>query len=247
MATEINRLRSRAKRIIIVVANPTVSTTIHRPVGFWASEAFHPYHEFIEVGYEVSFASPAGGKAEIDDLSDPRDPSRYSEHDVLSLGYIHKPGFMDQFSDTRSIDDVSVDDFDALLVAGGQSPMFTFPQATNLHRLIAHFYEAEKVTALLCHGASALLHVKLSDGSMLITGKTMTGYCNSEEDYADNLIGQSLMPFRIEDEAKKLGANFISGGRFRPFAVQDGRLITGQQQYSGRKTAELIIAALGAG
>jgi len=53
------------------------------------------------------------------------------------------------------------------------------------------------------------------------------------------------MPFRIEDEAKKIGANFITGGLFKPFAVRDGRLITGQQQYSGALAAQIVIEALG--
>lgn len=36
------------------------------------------------------------------------------------------------------------------------------------------------------------------------------------------------------------------GGRFKAFCVRDGNLITGQQQYSGRKVAQLVIDALGA-
>jgi len=87
--------------------------------------------------------------------------------------------------------------------------------------------------------------VMLSDGTPLVRGRTMTGFANSEEDFADSYVGRKVMPFRIEDEAKKLGANFITGGRFKRFATRDGRLITGQQQYSGRATAELVVKALG--
>jgi putative intracellular protease/amidase len=32
---------------------------------------------------------------------------------------------------------------------------------------------------------------------------------------------------------------------FKPFAVRDGSLITGQQQYSGAAAAELVVEALG--
>ena len=32
---------------------------------------------------------------------------------------------------------------------------------------------------------------------------------------------------------------------FKPFAVRDGNLITGQQQYSGAAAARLVIEALG--
>ena len=54
-----------------------------------------------------------------------------------------------------------------------------------------------------------------------------------------------LMPWRIEDELKKLGANYVQAGRWRGFAVRDGNLVTGQQNFSGAETAEFIVATLG--
>jgi putative intracellular protease/amidase len=246
MSATLNTITSHPKRILMVVANPSVSTTVGGPVGFWASELTHAYYEFTEVGYQVDIASPKGGKVELDAFSDPRDSSGYSAHDILSMGFIHAPHLIALLDSTKSLDAVSVEDYNAIVVAGGQAPMFTFPTETKLHQLIAEFYETEKVTAALCHGTCALLYVKLSDGKPLIEGKTMTGFANVEEDFADNYIGQKVMPFRIEDEAKKLGANFITGGLFKAFVTRDGRLITGQQQYSGKATAEEVIKALGA-
>jgi putative intracellular protease/amidase len=246
MSATLNTIASQPKRILMVVANPSVSTTVGGPVGFWASELTHAYYEFTEVGYQVDIASPKGGKVAFDAFSDPRDSSGYSAHDILSMGFIHTPHLIALLDQTKSLDAVSVEDYDAIVVAGGQAPMFTFPSEPKLHQLLAEFYEAEKVTAALCHGTCALLYVKLSDGKPLIEGKTMTGFANVEEDFADNYVGQKVMPFRIEDEAKKLGANFITGGLFKAFATRDGRLITGQQQYSGRATASEVIKALGA-
>lgn len=107
------------------------------------------------------------------------------------------------------------------------------------------FYEAEKVTSALCHGVAALIDCKLSDGSYLIEGKTMTGFANVEEEVGDQYVGQKMMPWHIEDAARERGANYIQGGRFKSFAVRDGRLITGQQQYSGVEVAKLAIEALG--
>jgi putative intracellular protease/amidase len=245
MSANLNIVRSTPKRIVMVVANPSVSTTVGGAVGFWASELTHAYYEFTEVGYQVEIASPNGGKVEFDKDSDPRDPGGYSAHDIISMGFIHTPHLMALLENTKHLDDIQVEAYDAIVVAGGQSPMFTFPTTNRLHHLMAAFYEAEKVTAALCHGTCALLYVKLSDGNLLIQGKTMTGFANVEEDFADQYVGQKLMPFRIEDEAKKLGANFITGGLFKAFTVQDGRLITGQQQFSGRATALKVIEALG--
>src|SRR3954464_10922160 len=88
MTATIDRTTTAPKRVLMVVANPTTSTTTGWPVGFWASELFHPLYEFTEAGYDVTVASPDGGAVEVDALSDPRDPSGYSAEDVLSLGYL---------------------------------------------------------------------------------------------------------------------------------------------------------------
>lgn len=53
------------------------------------------------------------------------------------------------------------------------------------------------------------------------------------------------MPWRIEDELKAIGANYVQAGLWRGFAVRDGNLITGQQNISGGETAEALIRALG--
>lgn len=245
MSGNINVTRSTSKRILMVVASPAVATTTGWPVGFWASELTHPYYEFSEVGYQVDIASPKGGKVELDAYSDPRHESKYSASDLISMGFLHTPELAALLGNTRRLADVRPQDYDAIVVAGGQAPMFTFRQDARLHALLAAFYEAEKVTAALCHGVAALLDVRLSDGSYLIRGKTITGFANVEEDFVDNLFGQKIMPFRIENEARERGANYVSLGLWREYAVRDGRLITGQQQYSGKATAQLVIEALG--
>jgi putative intracellular protease/amidase len=73
----------------------------------------------------------------------------------------------------------------------------------------------------------------------------MTGFANSEENFADQVVGQKVMPFRIEDEARALGAEFVAAPAFQPHALADGKLITGQQQHSGHEVAKLVLAALG--
>ena len=62
-----------------------------------------------------------------------------------------------------------------------------------------------------------------------------------------NLLARDkhVRPWRIEDELKKIGANYIQAGLWRGFATRDGNLITGQQNSSGTETAEAVAAALG--
>ena len=237
---------SRRRKVLMVVANPATSTTTGWPVGFWAAELTHPYYEFNRVGYEVTVASPEGGKVELDALSDPRDESRWSADDLISMGFLNTPELVALLEDTPKLGELDLDCFDALVVCGGFAPMFQFRHNNDLKSTIAAFYEAERPTALLCHGVSGLIDVQLSDGSYLVEGKTVTGFANVEEDYSDKSVGQKVMPYRIEEELRKRGANYVQGGLFKAFAVRDRQLISGQQQYSGMRVAEMVIAALGA-
>jgi putative intracellular protease/amidase len=241
----VDRLGSKPKKVLIVVANPSTSTTLGWPVGFWGAELTHPYYELTERGIEVTIASPKGGRVEMDSLSDPRDPSQWSAEDLITMGFVNTPALMGLLEQTPRLADLDLDEFDAIMVAGGQSPMFTFREDEALKRAIRHFYEAEKPTAIYCHGTAVLADLTLSDGSYLVDGKTVTGFANIEEEFSDSFVGQQVMPWRVEDVLKERGANYVQAGLFKAFAIRDGRLITGQQQYSGRKVAQMVIEALG--
>ena len=235
----------KPKQVAIVASNPAVSKQTGWPIGFWWSELTHPYWEFTEHGYKVDIYSPDGGKLEADNWSDPRDESKYSEHDLISLGFICSPQHAKVVEDSQPISRLKIADYDALLFVGGQAPMYTFYNDERVHDLVAQFYKTGKVTAVLCHATCLLLKAKVN-GKLLVDGKTWTGFANSEEQYADEFVGKRIQPFHIEDEAKKLpGTNFIVSGRFKSHAVRDGNLITGQQQYSGGAVARLVIEALG--
>ena len=234
------------KKILLLASNPTTSKQTGWPIGFWWSELTHPYWELTEAGYQIDIVSPDGGELRADSWSDPRDESGYSAQDLISLGFITSASHSGLVEKTPALADIDPADYDALLVIGGQAPMYTFAEDERVHSLIATFYEAGRITAVLCHGTAALLRTTLSDGTLLVTGKTWTGFANSEEDYADAYVGQQIQPFRIEDRAHELpDTNFIVAGRFHPHAVRDGLLITGQQQYSGTAVARLILQALG--
>jgi putative intracellular protease/amidase len=241
------------KRVAIVISNPAVSSTTGWPVGFWWSELTHPYLAFEEAGYEIEVFSPEGGRCEADAMSDPNDASGYSRTDLVSQGFIHTPALLALVRETASVRELDSSKFDAIVIAGGQAPMFSFEKATALHAKFVEFHLAGKVAAALCHGVAILRYARLPGGEPLVRGKTVTGFANVEEDYADNAVwnygllprGQHVMPWRIEDEMKALGANYVQAGLWRSFAVRDGNLITGQQNFSGAETARLVIETLG--
>ena len=196
--------RPPRRRILLVAANPATSPVTGWPVGFWWAELVHPWWTFTEAGYDVEIRSPDGGALVADSYSDPEDPSGYAADDLLSLGFKRSPRHAALLQATRSIADVDPTAWDALFVAGGQSPMITFRGHAALQRLVADMHDA---------GA---------------------------------FVGHRIQPFRIEEEARRIpGTNFIVHGRFAPFAVRDGRLVTGQQQFSGTAAARLVVEALG--
>jgi putative intracellular protease/amidase len=243
----------RPKRAAIVLSNPAVSTTNGWPVGFWWAELTHPYFKFTEAGYEVEVFSPNGGKCEPDAMSDPEDPSQWQADDVISRGYKHDPEFVKLVEQTKPVEDIDVDRFGVIVVAGGQGPMFTYEAATSLQAKFVEFYQAGKLCAALCHGVALLRYTRLPGGTPLVAGKTVTGFANVEEDFSDQAMwdmgalpkGKHVMPWRIEDELRKLGANYIQAGLWKGFAVRDGNLVTGQQNFSGGETADLIVQTLG--
>jgi putative intracellular protease/amidase len=243
----------KPRRVAIVIANPTTSTTTGWPVGFWWSELTHPYFILGEAGYEVEIFSPRGGKCEADAMSDPRDQSGYSSTDLVTMGFVATPRLMALVDDTRPVDQIRVADFDGIIVAGGQAPMFTYEGEHALQKKFVEFFEAGKVACALCHGVAILRYARLSSGQFLARGRTVTGFANVEEDYADNIVWEMkllsrdkhVMPWRIEDELRKLGANYVQAGMWRGFAIRDGNLITGQQNFSGGETAQLVLETLG--
>lgn len=247
MSANHNLLRpSSPHRVLIVAANPAVSPTTGWPVGAWAAELTHPYLAFTEAGYEVDFASPDGGAVTFDAFSDPRHESGYSAADLISLGFIHSAPLMARLASTPPVASVDLTGYDAVFIAGGQSPMVTFPNHAGLHAFVRAAWEADKVLGVVCHATCLLLTVTDAAGARLVDGRTWTGFADAEEAYADAWVGQRIQPFWIETAARALpNTNFITGGLFRPFAVRDGRLVTGQQQFSGAEAARLVIEAVG--
>jgi len=235
----------KPKHVALIASNPATSKQTGWPIGFWWSELTHPYWEFAEHGYHVDIYSPEGGKLVADSWSDPRDESKYSSNDLISLGFICSAEHSKLVENSKPISQLNFNEYDALLFVGGQGPMYTFYEDTRVQELASSFYKTGKITAILCHATCIPLKAKL-DGKLLVEGKTWTGFANSEEIFADSYVGKRIQPFWIEDEARRLPeTNFIVSGRFKAHAVRDGNLITGQQQFSGVAVARLVIEALG--
>jgi len=237
---------NRPHRVVIVLANEIQHPTLNFPLGFWAAELTHPYAELAAHGCEITIASPEGGRVTVDAYSDPRDPSGYSAHDFISLGFLESSRHAALLDTTTSLSAIRNDDFDAIIVAGGQSPMFTFRENEVLQGLIRESYEAGKPTAALCHGVASLIDVRLSNGAYLIAGKRVTGFSAAEDAFVDQAIGAKLFDWWVEPAMRERGADYVENGLWANFSVADGNLITGQQQNSGGAVARMVLDQLNA-
>jgi putative intracellular protease/amidase len=233
-------------RILIVASNPAVSEQTGWPIGFWWAELTHPYLVFADAGYDITIASPDGGALRADSWSDPSDESGYSASDIISRGFIASPEHAALTAQTPSLAELDLDSFDAVFLVGGQAPMYTFRHDARVKDLVARFLDADKIAAVVCHATCILLDATMPDGSLIVADRTWTGFANSEEEVADEFVGRTIQPFRIEDEARAMsGTNFIVHRAFAAHAVRDGNLVTGQQQHSGAAAARLVVEALG--
>ena len=234
-------------KILMVASSPATSGQTGWPIGFWAAELTHPLHVFQEAGYEVDLASTEGGAIIMDGYSNPTDASGYAAHDIISLGYMQQEWFNHMLQNTAKLNEVNPGEYEAIFLVGGQGPMYTFRGNKELETLFTAFYESNKPSAAVCHSTTLLLEATGSSGELLVKGKTWTGFANSEEDYADQAVGQRIQPYRIEDEAKMIeGTTFKVSDAFASYAIADGNLITGQQQNSGAAAATMVVDLLSA-
>jgi putative intracellular protease/amidase len=232
-------------KVLMIASNKSQSQQTGWPIGVWYAELTHPYWAFSEAGYSVDIASLEGGELYFDSFSDPEDASKYAAFDYVSLGFKKDPAKMALTKNTLKLSQVNPADYKAIFVCGGQGPMYTLYKNPEIEKFFVDFYLTGKPAAAICHGTAILLNTKLPNGKFLVEGKKWTGFASAEEQYADNYVGMKIQPFRIEDEARKMhNSKFVVGAPFSAFAVQDGNLITGQQQNSGAAAAELVLKEL---
>lgn len=235
---------ANAKGKVLLVASSPAKAAHGGMVGFWLAELSHPYEELTHAGYEVVIASTSGGKIEPDAYSDPRHESGYSAHDIVSLGFLMSPTTSAKLENTLPIAKAKPKDYVAIVVAGGVGPMYTFRNNPVLKKLLSDFYQSGKPTAALCHGVSSLVDVRLPNGKYLVEGKKVTAFSLAEDKSVEESINGKLFDWYVEEALRERKANYVQNGLWADYAVQDGNLITGQQQNSGRSVARLVIEQL---
>lgn len=223
------------KILIVLTSHGTLGNT-GKKTGFWVEEFAAPYYVLADAGAIITIASPNGGQPPVDPKSEEPDAQTPATKRFYSdLNAIEK------VANTKKLSEVQVDKYDAVFYPGGHGPLWDLANDANSITLIEGFYDAEKPIAFVCHAPAALINVKEEDGQPLVKGKKLTGFSNTEEE----AVGLThVVPFLLENELKKLGADYSKAADWSAYAIQDGLLITGQNPASSEAVAKLLLKSL---
>jgi putative intracellular protease/amidase len=224
-----------SKKILVVLTSVEKYPNLERATGLWLGEAVHFVKKVQEAGYELDYVSPEGGYTPID-------PHSLAMADPVDWEWYQKKEFMNRLGATLKPSEVNPDDYVAIYYTGGHGVIWDFPENEALQSISQKIYENGGFVSSVCHGAAGLLNIKLSNGLLLVKDKEVTGFSNEEEKLAEL---DKFVPFLTETELVARGAIYKKADEpWAAFAVEDQRLITGQNPASGGAVADLLIAAL---
>lgn len=216
------------QKVLFVLTSHTIKGSTEEATGFYLSEAAHPWKVLQDAGYKIDFVSPQGGKAPVDgfDLEDP-----------INKEFWENPACQEGINNTLVPKQVQAKDYVAIHYVGGHGTMWDFPNNEGLADLAAAIYEQGGVVSAVCHGPAGLVNIKLTDGSYLVAGKTVSGFTNEEEE----AVGLTdVVPFLLEDVLIERGATFEKADNWQVKVSVDQRLITGQNPASATAVGEAL-------
>ncbi|USS53314.1 type 1 glutamine amidotransferase domain-containing protein [Pseudomonas kermanshahensis] len=223
------------KKMLVVLTNTAKYPTLKRATGLWLGEAVHFVEKVEKAGYEIDYVSPSGGYVPIDPHSLQMAPD-------LDWKWYNDKAFMTRLGTTLNPGQVKADDYSVIYYTGGHGVMYDFPDNPPLQELARKIYENKGIVAAVCHGVVGLLNIKLSDNSLLLKGRQVTGFSNIEEQLVEL---DKVVPFLTENELVGRGGSYSKhDDPWKPFVVSDDRLITGQNPDSTATLAEKVLATL---
>jgi len=225
------------RRILHVVTNVAHYADPTEPTGLWLGELTHAWQVFAEKGFEQQLVSPRGGQSPLE----PR-ALKWPMLDRSAKAWLNDPASMALLANTASPEQIDSADYDAIYFTGGHAVMWDFPDDPGLQRLTREIFERGGIVSSVCHGYCGLLNTRLSDGSLLVAGRKVTGYSWMEEVLAG--VAKKV-PYDSEQQMRDRGARYEKA--FLPFTsnvVTDGKLVTGQNPQSAKATAQQVAAML---
>jgi putative intracellular protease/amidase len=224
-------------KILMVLTSHDQLGNTGRKTGFWLEEFAAPYFVFRDAGVDLTLASPKGGQPPVDPKSD------LPENQTPAMTrFKQNAKAQKDLASTVKLADMKAEDYDTIFYVGGHGPMWDLAESPVSIALIESFYNSGKPVALVCH-SPGVLHRVTYNGAPIVKGKRVTGFTNEEE---EEVHLTNVVPFLVEDELKRLGANFEKLPNWQPHSIVDGRLITGQNPASSTSAAQALLKLMSA-
>ncbi len=148
---------------------------------------------------------------------------------------------MEALANTVKLSEVSAADYDAVFYPGGHGPLWDLAEDRDSIALIESTVAAGKPLGAVCHAPAVLRHAANEDGTPLVTGKSVTGFSNSEE----QAVGLTeVVPFLVEDMLQENGGLYRRSDDWQTHVETDGLLVTGQNPASSEAAAEALLGLL---
>lgn len=226
----------KVARILFITTSHDQLGDTGRRTGVWLQELAEPYFIFKEAGAEMVLASPEGGPI-------PVDPKSESIMVVTppTKRFLKDPEAMNMLANSIRLEEVQAKDFDVVYLPGGHGPLWDIADNILVKQLLEGFNNEHKPIGLVCHGVVALLSVQDARGELLVKGKRLTAFSNSEEVTAGLA---EVVPFLLQTKLGSLGALYSKGLDYTSYVVMDDNIITGQNPASSAEVAKRILLML---
>tara|TARA_R110001583_G_scaffold8812_1_gene41679 strand:+ start:53 stop:727 length:675 start_codon:yes stop_codon:yes gene_type:complete len=223
------------KILMVLTSHDKLGDTGNK-TGFWLEEFAAPFYVFNDAGAEVTLASPKGGQPPLDPSSDADDAQTEATKRFKGDDAAQK-----ELANTKVLSDVSADGYDAIFYPGGHGPLWDLAEDKASINLIETFAASDRPVGAVCHAPAVFKHTKGTDDKPLVSGKTVTGFTNTEEE----AVGLTdVVPFLVEDMLKSNGGTYKKGDDWASFVVTDGKLVTGQNPASSEEAAHKLLSLL---
>ncbi|MDD2109700.1 type 1 glutamine amidotransferase domain-containing protein [Pseudomonas asiatica] len=228
--------------------------------GYYLNEFGVPADQLLKAGYKLVLVTPKGNAPSVDQRSiDPR----YFAGDAVEMRRIEKvvqglPGI----DDTLSVKEVLAGDlgrYAGLFIPGGHAPLIDLANNPDVGALLRHFHQAGKPTAAICHGPIALLSAQQDPASYqsalargekpaandwLYKGYKMTIFSDPEEQVFEGSLKDQRLLFYPANAMAMAGGDMGYAKAWQPNVVVDRELITGQNPFSDKALAKVLLEKL---
>jgi len=223
-------------KILMVLTSHDQLGETGKKTGFWLEEFAAPYYVFKDADAEITLASPKGGQPPLDPSSNTEDAQtdatdRFKKDDKAQR----------ELANTITLSTVSDEGFDAIFYPGGHGPLWDLANDAHSISLIEAFAADDRPIGAVCHAPAVFKGTKGKDGKHLVSGKTVTGFTNTEE---EGVGLTDVVPFLVEDMLRASGGAYEKGDDWASFVVTDGKLVTGQNPASSEAAARRLLALL---